>query len=401
MSTFEEQFKKAISNITLAPEERAAIRATLLAEMAAAPLPNASAATVRSSYSLLLIRNRLKKTMPIALLIALLMSGGVSYAAEGATPGDTLYPIKVHVNEGVRGVLAVSDSAKAKLEVDLADRRLVEAEQLKSEDRLDATTTAALRAEFVSHRGRADEHLKAMQDGNKQIDATAISADLTLRLSGHHEVLRALGVGEDGDDDNDNDEGDEHTDVVGSSTSSGSEGERGGSRRGGRVMPSGSTTLNLNSDMQFNGADPRGEREEGSESIEHSSNTEIKGERGGDDNDDDEGERHSRQRGGGTAAVTLPIPSVTPAVPTPVVTTTVTSYTLAEVAIHNNAASCYSAISGSVYNLTPFINSHPGGSGTILSLCGRDGTAGFMAQHAGQGKPQSTLASFRLGTLAL
>jgi hypothetical protein len=35
----------------------------------------------------------------------------------------------------------------------------------------------------------------------------------------------------------------------------------------------------------------------------------------------------------------------------------------------------------------------------ILSLCGKDGTVAFNAQHGGQGRPETELASFKIGTL--
>lgn len=102
--------------------------------------------------------------------------------------------------------------------------------------------------------------------------------------------------------------------------------------------------------------------------------------------------------GSSTAIVTPPVVTPTPA-PTPTPVTPPAGYTLAQIASHSNASSCYSAISGSVYDLTSFINSHPGGSGTILSLCGHDGTTAFMNQHSGQSRPQSALAALRIGTL--
>lgn len=83
----------------------------------------------------------------------------------------------------------------------------------------------------------------------------------------------------------------------------------------------------------------------------------------------------------------------------PGVQTTAGTYTMTQIALHNSAASCYTAINGSVYDLTPFIGQHPGGS-VILSLCGIDGTAGFQAQHGGQRRPESELASLKIGILA-
>jgi cytochrome b involved in lipid metabolism len=72
-------------------------------------------------------------------------------------------------------------------------------------------------------------------------------------------------------------------------------------------------------------------------------------------------------------------------------------YTLAQVATHNNATSCYTAINGKVYDLTLWINMHPGGKAAILSICGIDGTAKFMAQHHGAQKQMDILARFYVG----
>jgi cytochrome b involved in lipid metabolism len=80
-------------------------------------------------------------------------------------------------------------------------------------------------------------------------------------------------------------------------------------------------------------------------------------------------------------------------------TSTSSTYTATDVAQHASAASCWSSIAGNVYDLTPWISQHPGGAGAILSLCGTDGTAAFMAQHGGQGRPAAELKQFLLGPL--
>jgi cytochrome b involved in lipid metabolism len=106
-----------------------------------------------------------------------------------------------------------------------------------------------------------------------------------------------------------------------------------------------------------------------------------------------------------SAAPATPAMSATPApsksaeesnsaAPAPVV------YTMERVRANNSADYCYTVISGNVYDLTKWIKSHPGGSGAILSLCGKDGTAAYNGMHGNQGKPQSRLAGYLLGPLA-
>ncbi|HVM91152.1 MAG TPA: cytochrome b5-like heme/steroid binding domain-containing protein [Verrucomicrobiae bacterium] len=75
------------------------------------------------------------------------------------------------------------------------------------------------------------------------------------------------------------------------------------------------------------------------------------------------------------------------------------SYTMADVQKHNSGSSCWTAINGNVYDVTNWINQHPGGPDAILSLCGTDGSSAFNGQHGGQGRPESELATFKIGTL--
>lgn len=78
---------------------------------------------------------------------------------------------------------------------------------------------------------------------------------------------------------------------------------------------------------------------------------------------------------------------------------TVQTYTLAQVAAHNSPSDCWTAINGSVYNLTSFVGSHPGGA-AILKICGTDGTATFMAQHNAGAQQMTILATLKVGVLA-
>ena len=98
------------------------------------------------------------------------------------------------------------------------------------------------------------------------------------------------------------------------------------------------------------------------------------------------------------AAVTPAAAPATSATPTPSAATS--GYTMAQVAANNSAKSCWAVIEGSVYNLTNWINSHPGGTGAIISLCGTEATSSFNAQHANQSRPSSRLSGYLLGPLA-
>ncbi|MEI8223626.1 MAG: cytochrome b5 domain-containing protein [bacterium] len=77
----------------------------------------------------------------------------------------------------------------------------------------------------------------------------------------------------------------------------------------------------------------------------------------------------------------------------------VSGYTLADVQKHNSTTTCWSAVNGTVYDLTSWVNAHPGGKAAILMICGKDGSALFNAQHGGSGKVATILAKFKIGSL--
>lgn len=72
---------------------------------------------------------------------------------------------------------------------------------------------------------------------------------------------------------------------------------------------------------------------------------------------------------------------------------------MAQVRKHAGASSCWTVVNGNVYDLTRWINRHPGGRARILGMCGEDATAAFRAEHGGQARANKVLAGYKLGPL--
>lgn len=96
-------------------------------------------------------------------------------------------------------------------------------------------------------------------------------------------------------------------------------------------------------------------------------------------------------------------PEETPETPTatPVTTTPAKNvFTTADVAKHATPEDCWAIVGGDVYDLTTWVERHPGGSTIIKSLCGTDATVKFTNKHGGSSVAKSALGLLKIGTLA-
>ena len=90
----------------------------------------------------------------------------------------------------------------------------------------------------------------------------------------------------------------------------------------------------------------------------------------------------------------------TPAKPSkPTNTTGSINLSTSEIQTHNSRSDCWSIVRGNVYNLTSYVQKHPGGASVIANICGKDGTGAFTNQHNSQGKPNNVLSGFLLGAI--
>lgn len=197
MKNMEEQLKK-LRNIAFATDKKESVRGNLLDFMAKNPISVSgnfvrNPDLVRLQYQMHDFTKRiiLYKRMTIALIIALLLGGGTSFAAENALPGDVLYPIKVQINEKVQEMASIGARAEAEVQAKIAVRRLEEAEKLASENRLSASTAAELKSEFGKHATRSREQIAeiAKKDGKQ---AAEVSSDIEVSLSAHEDILNGL-----------------------------------------------------------------------------------------------------------------------------------------------------------------------------------------------------------------
>jgi cytochrome b involved in lipid metabolism len=89
----------------------------------------------------------------------------------------------------------------------------------------------------------------------------------------------------------------------------------------------------------------------------------------------------------------------------PVNKTTGLTLTKTELAKHNSSSSCWLLISGKIYDVTSYLNQHPGNASAILPTCGTDATFAYNTQgptsrpHSHSSNARAMLDAYFLGNL--
>ncbi|MBI3971623.1 MAG: hypothetical protein HY332_10080 [Chloroflexi bacterium] len=113
--------------------------------------------------------------------------GGAVVAAAHSLPGDTLYPIKLAVEDVRLAAARVTsgEDAQAALRNEIADRRVHEAKALADHGR---TVPPGLIEAALRHAEAADQLVAALPDGKRVEVATALAASESQRAATLHEV---------------------------------------------------------------------------------------------------------------------------------------------------------------------------------------------------------------------
>ncbi|OGG57052.1 hypothetical protein A3D71_02740 [Candidatus Kaiserbacteria bacterium RIFCSPHIGHO2_02_FULL_55_20] len=191
---FHNSIKKAGEEISLTNAERVQMRRTLHSYMEMKPLRTSASAPVMTFGWLFTMR-------PVAAVLVLAVfvsSAGVSYASENALPGDVLYPIKIRVNEPVKGALAVSASAKTAWAMDVAGERVKEAATLAAEGRLNTKTQDELQVDFERHARQATVAMEENASSSPEVSGEA-AVRFEAQLTEYENVLAQIGAAKDVD----------------------------------------------------------------------------------------------------------------------------------------------------------------------------------------------------------
>lgn len=188
-------FRKT-KDVKLAPREKLAIQNNLKSFMQANPVRvevvSRQLDQETSSNFLNSFKSMMLKPLPIALSALLLVGGGTAFAAEQSLPNESLYPVKIQVNERVRAALALNAEADAKWETRVAERRLEEVEKLAIQNKLDAKTRAEIEARFDAQAKLVNEKIANLKTAGKTEAAIDASTHFQASLRAHQTILMEL-----------------------------------------------------------------------------------------------------------------------------------------------------------------------------------------------------------------
>jgi hypothetical protein len=168
----------------LAPEEKAACRRVLMAHMAH---------TRPRTEPYAFVHGLRFKTAIIA-LCAMAAAGGVSRAAQGALPGDVLYPVKVRVNEPVAALFVPAGGKRADWSVGRVERRLEEVEILAHTQAFNAGAWRAAENNMKRYIASARNYMQELHIQGQSADAADFGSRLETVLKAHNQILVSLGL---------------------------------------------------------------------------------------------------------------------------------------------------------------------------------------------------------------
>ncbi len=175
-------------------------RITIDIEMGKSSILEHSDKSVESPFS---IKNHLSRSwssyvlsrrfVPSFVIVAVLfISGGLLAKAETALPGDALYSLKLNINEEVRDIAALTPEAKARLAIDVTERRLQEAASLSAQGRFDQTSQTLIKKELAKNVTQFKNRVASLVSRNDLASAQQLAVDFESSLKAHELILEKI-----------------------------------------------------------------------------------------------------------------------------------------------------------------------------------------------------------------
>lgn len=183
-------FIKSAKAEKLSENEKSVLRSRIMEFISFNPIRGKSPILRERNYISIFEVRAFAKAGALLLIIAVVAGGsGVSYAAQNSLPGDTLYGIKVNVNEAIEEGLARTPTARVAVQSKKVERRLEEAQTLAKANKLSTVNQKIVIDQIEEHIKELEKEIEILRkDGEVEV-VLETTAKLTPVLEAHKEIL--------------------------------------------------------------------------------------------------------------------------------------------------------------------------------------------------------------------
>lgn len=146
---------------------------------------------VHSPFSFLLMfqRHHFAYYGILSFLVIVLSGGGVVFASQKSLPGNLLYSLKVSVIEPINYSFKSSPEDRAQYASNLATKRLIEAETLTYQGKLDASKEEQLNNLLTVHTANLDKAIAELNQNKSDEKARGIVTSFQAEMGAHAQIL--------------------------------------------------------------------------------------------------------------------------------------------------------------------------------------------------------------------
>lgn len=134
-----------------------------------------------------------RKLVPtLAFIMVLLVTGGTSIAAEKALPGESLYPLKININEQIQALTAFTPEAKARVAAGATNERIKEAVILSKRGQLSPDTKKIIEKQILKNAVEVKNQVASLVSTNNLKAAQSVTINFESALKAHALILEKI-----------------------------------------------------------------------------------------------------------------------------------------------------------------------------------------------------------------
>ncbi|MGH7249872.1 MAG: DUF5667 domain-containing protein, partial [Minisyncoccia bacterium] len=180
-------------------------KARILEYVTSSPLKKEPMQSPYAIYSFMAILKEKRVALYVSVFCLLIVGSGTVFASVNSLPGNILYPIRINILEPIHSAFIFSAEGKLNYQSDLATERLVEAETLAEDNKLDTSKETELVNLLKKNTEAVNTALFSLNQKNpsQNNNSDDIATNFQASMNAHARVLDILNNKQNGSSQND------------------------------------------------------------------------------------------------------------------------------------------------------------------------------------------------------